>query len=134
MSYIEKRKHRRVADALAMSISTKDLVPTALKIHVVSLSIGGLGLTSSVKLDKNQEVILTVRLGPSDSTIELRAETAECTKISVTCQERCYATRFIFKNVDVDTRLLLEQHIDYVYQQTRVLKELPYRHRQQQSA
>jgi hypothetical protein len=130
MSFTERRTTKRVADAMAICIettSTSQPSTPARTTRVVKLSTHGMRFTYGSKLPDDETLQLSMLLGPERKEVCVCAEVATCTENAGATPDARYATRLIFKDLDTRTRQLLEQHIDHVYQQTRVLKELPFK-------
>lgn len=127
MSFTERRRTKRVADAMALRITTPDSPQPTQTTRVVKLSTCGMRFTYASRLPAEETLQLSMQLGPNRKKVSINAEVATCTENTGANADSRYATRLIFKDLDNPTRELLEQHIDYVYHQTRVLKELPFR-------
>lgn len=125
----ERRKHRRVTDALSLSIETQppsQSPEVATSTYVVSLSVGGMGFVQGTELPTDRPVQVTLFLGEQTPPVRLRANVVECVKN--TCADRTgFKTRLMFTDVDSHSRNLLESHVNHVFNQTRVIRELPYR-------
>lgn len=112
---------------MALCIATPDSPKPTRTTRVVKLSTCGMRFSCASRLPAEETLQLSMQLGPNRKEVSVNAEVATCTENAGATADSRYATRLIFKDLDNQTRALLEQHIDYVYQQTRVLKELPFK-------
>ncbi len=106
--------------------TTMDVRPPS-TIRVVKLSISGMLFSYGSRLPSEEILKLSMHLGPNQQEVSIKAEVATCVEKAGASADARYATQLTFKDLDKQTEDLLEQHIDFVFQQTRVLKELPYR-------
>lgn len=130
MGFTERRKNKRVADALALSVQTEATSrpgSSAARTHVVKLSTDGMRFSSATKLPTDAPVRMELHLNSQTLPVNLMAQVVHCAENKTIGQNDSYQTRVIFKEVNDRTRTLIEQHIKQVIKRTQVIKELPYR-------
>lgn len=133
MGYLEKRKTRRVSDAMALRVENAseaighaplDTTPT----HVVNISTGGLRFLHEKNLPPSESLLVTLCLGPQKETVSLRAEVISSVEATNQSGNKRYNSRVKFKNVDKAALALLDQHISYVLNKTYMhCKEFQYK-------
>jgi hypothetical protein len=130
MTFTERRKNKRVADALALSIQPEAAMGPdhcSTTTYVVRLSTNGMRLCCDTRLPTDTPVRVALHLQSQEVPVSVRAQVVHCAeRRTATCSSQ-YDTRLIFTEMDSTTRTLLETHIDQVIRQTQVIKELPYR-------
>lgn len=129
MSFIERRKNKRVADVLGLRVEQdqvaehSDITGT----YVANLSVAGLGFTSKTPLQTDTSVRLTLQLASQSVPVRLNARVVSCAKYTSTDSGNQYKMRIIFSELSNTSRTILENHINQIINLTTVIKELPYR-------
>ena len=138
MSFTERRKNQRVADAIGLHIEPQKVSadncdlpidPTLtdkVRLQVVRLSSRGIRLTSKSKLPTNAQLRLSILLASRDQPLTVNAQVAACTETR-DGRNHGFQTRLLFTDMDSGTEQVLKSHIAHVIRSTRPLRELPYR-------
>lgn len=119
----DRRKSLRVSDALAMRVehanNTNHTAPLGTNpTHVVKLSNAGLHFQHEQRLPTDGKILLTMCLGPQCQTVSLTAKVLSSTEVKDTTGVSRFDARVQFTGIDNQSLSLLDQHIEYVLQQT----------------
>lgn len=122
MRFIEKRKTRRVSDAMALRVENAndaighaplDTTPT----HVVNISTGGMRFLHETKLPASEPLLVTMCLGPQMETVSLHAEVISSPEATTPSGNKRYNAQVKFVNIDKTAQNLLDLHINHVLNQ-----------------
>ena len=124
MKFIEKRQNKRVSDALALRVenaqSAMGYAPLDEKLtHVVNFSCGGLCFLHESKLTEGEMLLLTMRLGPEQTTVSVRAQVITSDEESRHSGNKKFSSRVKFVDVNKAADVLLLEHLNYVLEKTR---------------
>ncbi|MEM7258577.1 MAG: hypothetical protein AAF404_14455 [Pseudomonadota bacterium] len=125
----EPTGHRRVSDALSLCIETDAQMhdnKTTATTCVASLTTGDIGFVHDSELPVDSLVHITMIIGAHATPVRLLSQVAECA-MQTSAGNKGFNTRLVFIDADKEAIDLLAQHIETVFEQTRVIKELPYR-------
>lgn len=123
MRFLEKRKTRRVSDAMALRVENAndaighaplETTPT----HVVNISSGGVRFLHETKLPLSEPLLVTMCLGPQMETVSLHAEVISSLEATNHSGNKRYNARVRFIDIDKAAQNLLDMHIDHVLNQT----------------
>ena len=123
MGYLEKRKTRRVSDALALRVENANAaighapLDTTLT-HVVNISPDGMRFLHETNLDSGEALLVTMCLGPNKETVSLHAIVISSLEATHHTGHKRYNARVKFTNVDKTAQSLLNSHITHVLDQT----------------
>lgn len=120
MAHTERRKSRRIADAVDLQIQDYGASgnDSSLTPHFVRLSATGLRVIDSVPLDSSDRVSLTLRLSSKTQPIQLNGRVIECGEESSSDRNRYYAS-IGFVGVSDENRRVINEHVERVYRSTR---------------
>ena len=124
MKFIEKRQNKRVSDALALRVENAQTAmghaPLDEKLtHVVNFSCGGLCFLHESKLPEGGLLLLTMRLGPGQKTVSVRAQVIASDEAPRHAGNKKFTSRVKFIDVDKIADGLLLEHLNYVLEKTR---------------
>ncbi len=124
MKFLEKRKHRRVSDAMALRVENAQTAigytPLDEQLtHVVNFSCGGLCFLHESKLPKGELLLITMRLGSEQRTVSIRAEVISSEEATRHAGNKKFTSRVKFIDVDKTADDLLHQHLNFVLEKTR---------------
>lgn len=120
----ERRKYRRVSDAIALQLQLADEAANAEQYdvpeladyptHVVSLSPNGLKCFHSAPFNDGDVLQLSFRLFPSKQQIDVRAVVINSGEDTNSAKNDRYFAGLSFEKLDGEQRELLLEHIDQV--------------------
>ena len=126
MNFIERRKNQRVTDILALCINSAAFSCEKAS-YIVKLSAQGMRFTCESEIPIDIPLDLELHLSSQSTPIKLQATAISWSQPQSDHNTSKYNTRMLFNNIDDVSDRLLKQHIDTVFSQTRVIKELPYK-------
>ncbi|OED37412.1 hypothetical protein AB833_23600 [Chromatiales bacterium (ex Bugula neritina AB1)] len=117
------QSNRRVADAIAMRIEARGCTPDSSPLssqptHVVQISGAGLEFKHEKRLPTNEDIILTLCLGPEQRAVSLQAQVVSSNEVKGDRGNKCFDARVVFTEVDQQARMLLDQHIEHILERT----------------
>ncbi len=121
VSLSERRKHRRVSDAVALRLNLEGHPPSAsldpTPTHVVKMSCGGLRFSHSVSLDPGSALPLSMHIPSADKTVHIDSRVISSGEEKGT-NRKDYFIQVEFQHINDEVKVLLKDHIDYVLEKT----------------
>jgi len=114
----ERRKNRRVWDAIAMCIDCAgqhpDKPPGPHLTHVVNLSSGGLRFNTESRLTSGEQIHVIMRLGRHKEIVSIPGNVVYSNQTNCSVKGNIFSTHVAFNHTCKNTKELVTHHIDQV--------------------